>query len=317
MPRASHQIRHIFAQAFCGKSEVITTHAVGFLVRALVCSACIMPELSQKTLAHVMQVLDSLLPEDADAFPLLRKYWETILFEWGFPDWFIKYAGGSSYNWTKVIRDLYTGSASAIAAHHAPGVLQESMLIRLTAMAMTASKQTPAKEQLRRSLQLDGFEVNDGKVQSIQGPVSITEEQNIVLTNLAGSSFAQRDIIKKHLQDAEDHFSAGKMHSVIGESRSAFQAAVEDAVSQVEGKVGRKSGGGLKNQIEFLTRQGFISSDEESAFLAAWGFLCAGAHPGLPADEAGRIGSSSDWNSYKCWCSSSRTLFEQLWPLMN
>lgn len=249
-----------------------------------------MPELSRRTLAHVMRVLDSLLPEDADNFQLSRKYWETILFEWSFPNWFIKYAGGSSYNWTKVIREVHDRSMSAVASHHAPAVLQETMLARLTAMALSESEDTPEREQLRRSLQLDGFEIADKKLRSIQGPVSISEEQNIVLTNLAASSFAQKDVIKKHLKDAEDHFSAGKMHSVIGESRSAFQATVEDAVSQVEGKVGRKSGGGLKNQIEFLTRQGFISSDEESAFLAAWGFLSAGAHPGLPADEAGRIG---------------------------
>jgi hypothetical protein len=46
----------------------------------------------------------------------------------------------------------------------------------------------------------------------------------------------------------------------------------------------------VKNQIEFLAKENLVSDDEKAAFLAAWGFLSAGAHPGLPPDEIGRIG---------------------------
>jgi hypothetical protein len=237
-----------------------------------------------------MRVLASLPPEHADTYPLLRDFWAQLLFEWDFPQWLLKYAMNCSFNWTKIILDLHDGRAAAIAAHHAPQVLQDNMLIKLTAMAMTESKDTVQKEQLRLSLQLDGVEVVDGKLQSIQGPVSIIQEQNLVLKNLALSSFRQRSVIAKHLKDAEEHFSTGKMHSAIGESRSALEASLEDAVALVEKKVGRRSGGGVSNQIEFLTREKFNSDDEEKAFRAAWGFMCAGAHPGLPPDEAGRIG---------------------------
>jgi hypothetical protein len=58
--------------------------AVGLLVNCLVSSGiltAVVPELSQRTLASVMRVLDSLPPEGADTYPLLRKYWEQLLFE--------------------------------------------------------------------------------------------------------------------------------------------------------------------------------------------------------------------------------------------
>jgi hypothetical protein len=58
-----------------------------------------------------------------------------------------------------------------------------------------------------------------------------------------------------------------------------------------EGKVGRKSGGGFKNQIEFLEQENILSADDVQAFLAAWGFLCSGNHPGLSSEEQGRIGT--------------------------
>ena len=51
-----------------------------------------MPDLSQRTLAYVMNVLESLTPEDADTFPLRQRFWQQMLFKWGFPVWLIEYA---------------------------------------------------------------------------------------------------------------------------------------------------------------------------------------------------------------------------------
>jgi len=174
--------------------------------------------------------------------------------------------------------------------YHIPQVLQESMLKRLAAMAITESEDTEEARQMRRSLQLDGFDVSDGKTVPIEGPISVTEEKSRLLTYLAASSLPRKDIIAKHLKDAENLFSEGKMHPAMGQARSAFEAVVEDTVSLMEIKTKRKAGSGLKNQVQFLSNEGFISADEEQAFLSAWGFLSAGAHPGLPPDEAGRIG---------------------------
>ncbi len=233
-----------------------------------------MPDLSQRTLAQVMKVLESLTPEDADTYPLRQQFWQQMLFKWDFPAWLIDHATGTSHNWIRIIRDLFAGQVDV------PQILQESMLRRLAAMAITESEDTEEARQLRRSLQLDGFDVSDGKTVPIEGPISVTEEKSRLLANLAASSLPRKDIIAKHLKDAENLFSEGKMHPAMGQARSAFEAGVEDTVSLVEINTKRKAGSGLKNQLQFLSNEGFISADEEQAFLSAWGFLSAGAHPG-------------------------------------
>jgi len=221
-----------------------------------------------------MKVLESLTPEDADTYPLRQQFWQQMLFKWDFPAWLIDHATGTSHNWIRIIRDLFAGQVDV------PQILQESMLRRLAAMAITESEDTEEARQLRRSLQLDGFDVSDGKTVPIEGPISVTEEKSRLLANLAASSLPRKDIIAKHLKDAENLFSEGKMHPAMGQARSAFEAGVEDTVSLVEINTKRKAGSGLKNQLQFLSNEGFISADEEQAFLSAWGFLSAGAHPG-------------------------------------
>jgi hypothetical protein len=65
---------------------------------------------------------------------------------------------------------------------------------------------------------------------------------------------------------------------------------IEEAVALAEAKTGKRSGGGTKNKIEFLEQASILSTDEQAAFLSAWGFLSSGNHPGLSSDEEGRIG---------------------------
>jgi hypothetical protein len=253
-----------------------------------------MPDLSHRTLAHVMKVLGSLVPEKADTYPRRRELWQQMLFKWGFDEWLIDNASKSSYDWTTLIRELFAGKAKARIRRGLPFIvplpIQKSILKKLAAMAITESEDTEDARELRRNLELDGFDVVHGDIVPIEGPISVTEEKTRLLANLTDSSFARKDLIAKHLKDAEDLFSAGRMHPALGEARSALQAGVEDTVSLVETKTKRKSGGGFKNQIDFLAKENFISTDEQQAFLAAWGFLSAGGHPGLPPDEAGRVG---------------------------
>jgi len=97
--------------------------------------------------------------------------------------------------------------------------------------------------------------------------------------------------VYRHIRDAEDLFSDGKHHAAIGEARSALQAVIDEVVVLVESKTGRKSGGGTKNKTRFLEKESILSTDEQAAFLAAWGFLSSGNHPGLSSEEEGRIGT--------------------------
>jgi hypothetical protein len=46
----------------------------------------------------------------------------------------------------------------------------------------------------------------------------------------------------------------------------------------------------MANRLQYLQDVGFFTSDEKTAFGAAWGFLSAGSHPGIPSRDEARIG---------------------------
>jgi len=158
-------------------------------------------------------------------------------------------------------------------------------------MAFEESPTREDREGIRLSLQLDGFDVSKKQLRPIDGPVSAQEEKSRLLAFLRASKLSRQDVILKHLTGAEDLFGQGKYHPAIGEARSALQAIIEETVVLVEAKARRRSGGGTKNQVEFLERESILSADEGSAFLSAWGFLSSGNHPGMSSEEEGRIGT--------------------------
>ena len=125
----------------------------------------------------------------------------------------------------------------------------------------------------------------------IDGFTSVEKEKSRLLDQLKSSKLGRQDVIAKHIDEAEDLFGQGRNHPAIGEARSALQAVIEETVILQETKVNKRSGGGVKNQIDFLGQEGTLSTDEQKAFLSAWSFLCAGNHPGMSSEEEGRIGT--------------------------
>jgi hypothetical protein len=249
-----------------------------------------MPGVSQRTLAKLIPVLNAIVPENADTYPLMRQFWRAKLFEWGFPDWLTEHFFSRGMDWSLVIPDLYKGSVKNQEGAQVAQVLCNTMSLRLLASVYQEAKSGSAKETLRLSLQLDGYEVGGGKIGSIDGPVSVEEEKTRLLRNLKTSRLARQQVISKHITDAENLFGDGKHHPAIGEARSALQAVIEDTVALLEAKVGKRGGGGTKNQIEFMAQHSFLSPDEQYAFLSAWGFLSSGNHPGMSSEDEGRIG---------------------------
>ena len=232
-----------------------------------------------------------MLPPEAISFPQMRDFWRTKLFERGFPDWLRDFVLDKKMNWSVIITELFAGRVVGRSGHYVGEFLCQEMLPRLTVMAFEESKDRSTREAILRSLQLDGYDVSNAQLRPIDGPVSIEEEKSRLLAFLKASKLGRKDVIAKHLKDAEDLFGQGTYHPAIGEARSALQAIVEETVTLVEGKSGRKSGGGFTNEIDFLERENFLSADDVKAFLAAWGFLCSGNHPGLSSEEQGRIGT--------------------------
>ncbi len=250
-----------------------------------------MPELSQRTLEKVILALGEMLPDHADTFPLMADFWRTKLFGSGFPDWLIQLVLKRSRNWSVIIPELFAGSIKTSENVPVGPFLCHQMLRKLAVLAFSESRSRPTKEGLRLSLQLDGFEVGDAGLRPIDGPVSVEEEKSRLLSYLKASKLGHQDVISKHIRDAEDLFNEGKHHAAIGEARSALQAVIDEVAVLVEFKTGKRSGGGTKNKIEFLEKESILSTDERVAFLAAWGFLSSGNHPGLSSEEEGRIGT--------------------------
>lgn len=257
-----------------------------------------MPEISQRTLGKVITALTAMEPAETYAFSLVQDFWRTKLFERGFPGWLIDFVLGKSMNWSVVIRELFEGTVKthkpfgfAYAEIEVGRTVCHAMLPRLTVMAFEEPQNQPIQEAIRLSLQLDGFDVSQEQLRPIDGPVSVEEEKSRLLAYLQASMLGRKVVIAKHIKDADDLFNGSKYHAAIGEARSALQAIIEETVILVEAKVGRRSGGRTKNQVEFLEKEKFFSTDDQQAFLSAWAFLCSGNHPGLSSEEQSRIGT--------------------------
>jgi hypothetical protein len=249
-----------------------------------------MPGISHRTLAKLIPVLNAMVPDTADTYPLMRQFWRTKLFEWNIPDWLTEYFLSHKMDWSLVIPDLYKGIVKNQEGGQVAQLLCNTMLVRLLTNAYQEAKTRSAKESLRLSLQLDGYEVGGGKIGSIDGPVSVEEEKSRLLRDLKASRLARQQVISKHVTDAETLYADGKHHPAMAEARSALQAVIEDTVALLEANVGKRSGGTTKDKIDFMAQHGFLSPDEPNAFFSAWGFLCSGNHPGMSSEDEGRIG---------------------------
>lgn len=248
-----------------------------------------MPEISQRTAGKLIEALKAFVPDGLYTHPEIRDFWRGKLFEWGFPPWFREYALKNAMNWTAIIPDLFVGKIVTENQGEIGEFLCNQTLRHLVVTVLEKSEDARTKDTILRSLQLDGFNVPEGKLQPIDGPVSAEKEKSRLLVYLESSKFGRKVVISKHIRDAEDLFAQGKHHPSIGEARSALQAVIEETVTLLEQKLGKRSGGGMKNQIEFLAPD-VLSEDECKAVLAAWGFLCSGNHPGMSDEDAGRIG---------------------------
>ena len=247
-----------------------------------------MPELSQRTLGKIIPMLNCLVPSHTETFTEIRDFWRTSLFENGFPNWLIDFVIGKSSKWSVIVPELYEGRVM-VGGGFIGEFIYHQMLRNLTVLAYECEDRK-LKNDLRLSLQLDGFEIDGSGLQGI-GITSVEQEKSRLVSLLKSSKLGRQDVITKHIRDAEDLFNQGRHHPAIGEARCAMQAVIDETVVVLEVKVGKKSGAGSKNRIAFLEEHGFLTSDEQSAYLSAWGFLSSGNHPGLSSEDEGRIGT--------------------------
>jgi hypothetical protein len=126
----------------------------------------------------------------------------------------------------------------------------------------------------------------------LEGPVSAREEEDRLTALVKNSGVPDENTVLKHIGDASSQYTSGNYHASLNESRSLIQALIDGISIETDrhGEHSAKLPGGTGNRIEFLTRVGFFTPDEQAAFNSAWGSLSAGSHPGVPEREQSRIG---------------------------
>jgi hypothetical protein len=168
-------------------------------------------------------------------------------------------------------------------------VLAEWLLRRLAALASTL----PEGQDVARSLELDGFQVDQKNLQLVplDSVTSEREEEERVVSLVNQSGLGNSTVILKHLRDARDLFLQQKDHPSIGQARDFVQALLDGIGDETNSHGGHAIGfpGGTKNRLNYLEQVGFFTTDEKTAVGAAWGFLSAGNHPGIPSRDEARI----------------------------
>jgi hypothetical protein len=257
-------------------------------------------KVSQRSIVAMTRVFDVFLNRTIN--------YGEILYEHDFPDWFIAQATQRhDWNWPSLLIDLRRGTFCFVRDRiggtrcivpldipiHTEGdaaVLGEVFIQRLAAFATTL----PGSEELLRSLQLDGFDVDKvkWKLVPLEGPVSAQEEEDRLTDLVRNSGIPQDHIVLKHIRDASSLYAEGKDHPSLGESRNIIQVLIDGISTETaaQGSHSTKLPGGTSNRIGYLKDVGFLTPDEQSAFNSAWGTLSAGAHPGVPDREQARIG---------------------------
>jgi len=264
-----------------------------------------MPRLvSQKTLVSVMRALrdHGTAAHELEEPPDLGE----LLYENDFPDWFVTHSRSQySFDWKQILPAVrntqfffphiyFGGPGTNITGKQYLGkdeaaAIGEWLLQRLAALASTL----PEGEAVARSLELDGFQVDQKNLQLVplDSVTSEREEEERVVSLVNQSGLGNSAVILKHLQDARDLFLQQKDHPSIGEARNFVQALLDGIGDETSSHGGHSVGfpGGTANRLNYLEQVGFFTTDEKTAVGAAWGFLSAGNHPGIPSRDEARI----------------------------
>lgn len=254
---------------------------------------------SQRTMVEMMRTYSNVSRSER------QPDFTELLYEHDFPHWFTTHAESEyGWNWRTILIDLRNGrfffpsnnyfSDNSITGQYLSSadaeVWGEVFIQQLAALATSL----PTGEAVLRSLQLDGFDVNKEKLSLVplEGPVSAAEEEKRLAKLAKNSGIPDSPTVLKHMADADSLYTDGKDHASLNESRNLIQALI-DGISVETDRNGKHSAGlpgATSNRIDYLTKVGFFTTDEQAAFKSAWGSLSAGSHPGVPEREQARIG---------------------------
>lgn len=261
-------------------------------------------QISQRTLVSVMRALreHGTAAHELEEPPDLGE----LLYENDFPDWFVTHSRSQyGFDWAQILpavrntqfffpHTYFGGPGTNITGRSYLSkedalVLGETLLEHLAALAATL----PTGEAVERSLELDGFQIDRKNLRLVplDSVTSEKEEEERVVSFVNQSGLRNSSVVLTHLRDARELFLQQKDHPSIGEARNFVQALL-DGISDETNSHGGHSVGypvGTANRLNYLEQVGFFTADEKTAVGAAWGFLSAGNHPGIPSRDEARI----------------------------
>jgi len=229
-----------------------------------------------------------------------------LLYEHDFPDWFVTHSRSQySLDWSQILpavrntqfffpHTYFGGPGTNITGQpyltkQDAESLGEGLLQRLAALAATL----PEGEAVGRSLELDGFQVDEKNLRLVpfDSVTSEQEEEERVASLVNQSGLTNSTVVLKHIGDACELFLQQKDHPSIGEARNFVQALIDGISAETHAHGGHSVGypGGTANRLKYLEDVNFFTTDETTAVGSAWGFLSVGTHPGIPSRDEARI----------------------------
>jgi|SRR5579884_3933558 len=143
---------------------------------------------------------------------------------------------------------------------------------------------------LKRSLELDGFRLVDGRLVRADTAIFDQPKQVSLLEHQIRTSGVQsEDILLRHFKDGEKQFIDRNFDLAVVAWRKFFEQLLRDiAVATAKHRADlTKDPSNMNNKDlhSYLMECGFFVSDERTAFGSTWGFLSAGGHPGVLEEE--------------------------------
>jgi hypothetical protein len=230
----------------------------------------------------------------------------VFVYEADFEPWFCNLIQRNAYPSTlrDFVMKLETGEAifSATEKWTRESRLQRSRELLMSLADTVVGRQSgrgvrsPGRfRALTASLELDGYQVRDGKLLDAESEANEVEEERGELANhYAELALPNLRIVQNHLNLSEEHYLAGKWGDCIGNSRHYFEQVLEDvadAWSKRAGSPAFPSGKVMPVKIrEYLRDAGLWNEDEFQAFGKLYGLLSAtGGHPGMSEKDQARI----------------------------
>jgi diguanylate cyclase (GGDEF)-like protein len=136
------------------------------------------PNLSQRTLGMLREILEGMQSEDVITPYENRKFWKDALFDFGFSKTIIDTASKYNFSWSDIIPDLYVGNFGDHNSYFSdviPAYFCEQALKKLLAFALYCNRDTPQAEELLRSLESDGFDLKAGSQADSSVPAELAQ----------------------------------------------------------------------------------------------------------------------------------------------